>query len=564
MGRDRGLREAEGPGKSPQSLGGLLVQVGGWGRFQMVHLAIVTVPFAFVATHSFLQNFTASIPEHHCRSPGERWPVDAQGRRERCLRFRGNATNETETCVEGWLYNLSTVQSTIVTEWDLVCSLKSLHGVAQSVYMAGVFLGAVVFGGLADRLGRRAVFLWCLLQVASLSTGASLAPSFPIYCVCRCLCGSGMSGVVLNEWTPPSRRAAVSAFLSVVLSLGQLNLAFLAFGLRHWRHLQLVAGAPFALCFLCSWWLPESVRWLMVRRHLPGALRALRLVAGINRMPTAGIQLSVEVRKGRGWPLRKAGRTPGSSALDLFRSREMLAGMGTGSFCVNPPPPSSPLSSPRFSASLSLYSLALNLQRFPGENPYLVQIILGVIDIPFRLLVPKLANCLGRKLTLVSCLMLGAGLVLGTTPVPQELGRLRMGLSVLAKGLMSASLSCTVLLASELFPTSIRLTGLGITNMVGHLGGAVAPLVLLAGTANALLPPLLFGIIALAGGFLVVFLPETKGLPLPDTLEQAQKLPALPPGSRELPDGGNGRGTPGNKGETELPSPGCGDAGADC
>ncbi|XP_056657365.1 solute carrier family 22 member 6-like [Monodelphis domestica] len=514
MGRDRGLREAEGPGKSPQSLGGLLVQVGGWGRFQMVHLAIVTVPFAFVATHSFLQNFTASIPEHHCRSPGERWPVDAQGRRERCLRFRGNATNETETCVEGWLYNLSTVQSTIVTEWDLVCSLKSLHGVAQSVYMAGVFLGAVVFGGLADRLGRRAVFLWCLLQVASLSTGASLAPSFPIYCVCRCLCGSGMSGVVLNglglvlEWTPPSRRAAVSGFLSVVLSLGQLNLAFLAFGLRHWRHLQLVAGAPFALCFLCSWWLPESVRWLMVRRHLPGALRALRLVAGINRMPTAGIQLSVEMLESD-YSQEEAGRTQGSSALDLFRSREMLVLLAC-IMCI------------WFSASLSLYSLALNLQRFPGENPYLVQIILGVIDIPFRLLVPKLANCLGRKLTLVSCLMLGAGLVLGTTPVPQELGRLRMGLSVLAKGLMSASLSCTVLLASELFPTSIRLTGLGITNMVGHLGGAVAPLVLLAGTANALLPPLLFGIIALAGGFLVVFLPETKGLPLPDTLEQAQ------------------------------------------
>ncbi|XP_044536672.1 solute carrier family 22 member 6-like [Gracilinanus agilis] len=514
MGWGRGLGEDEGPGKSSKGLGGLLLQVGGWGRFQMVHLAIVTVPFAFVATHSFLQNFTASVPEHHCRSPGGRWPVDAQGGRERCLRFRGNATNETETCVEGWVYNLTTVQSTIVTEWNLVCGLKSLHGVAQSVYMAGVFLGAIVFGGLADRLGRRTVFLWCLLQVASLSTGASLAPSFPIYCVCRCLCGSGVSGVVLNglglvlEWTPPSRRAAVAGFLSVILSLGQLNLAFLAFGLRRWRHLQLVAGAPFALCFLCSWWLPESVRWLMVRRHLPGALRSLRLVARINRTPAAGIQLSVEMLESD-YSQEEAGRTPGSSALDLFRSREMLVLLA----CIM---------GIWFSASLSLYSLALDLQRFPGENPYLVQIILGVVDIPFRLLVPKLANCLGRKLTLVSCLMLGGGLVLGTTPVPQELGRLRMGLSVLAKGLMSASLSCTVLLTSELFPTSVRLTGMGITNMVGHLGGAVAPLVLLAGTTNARLPPLLFGSIVLAGGFLVVFLPETKGLPLPDTLEQAQ------------------------------------------
>ncbi|XP_043826562.1 solute carrier family 22 member 6-like [Dromiciops gliroides] len=511
MGWGRGLGEEGGTERKMKGLGGLLEQVGGWGRFQMVHLAIVSVPFAFVSTHGFLQNFTASIPDHHCRSPSNLWPLDAQGQPERCLRFRANATNETETCLEGWVYNITTVQTTIVTEWDLVCSLKSLHGVAQSVYMAGVFLGAVVFGGLADRLGRRTMFLWCLLLVASLSTGAALAPSFSVYCVCRCLCGSGVSGLVLNgmglvlEWTTPSRRAAVSGFLSFMLSLGQLNLAVLAFGLRHWRHLQMAAGAPFAFCFLCGWWLPESVRWLMVRRRFSGALRSLKLVSWINRAPRA--QLSLEMLESD-YSQKEGGGTP-SSSLDLFRSREMLAIL----MCIM---------GIWFSASLSFFSLALDLQRFPRENPYLVQVILGVIDLPFRLLVPKLANRLGRKPTLASCMMLGGGLILGAIPVPQELGRLRMGLSVLSKGFISASLSCNVLLASELFPTSLRMTGMGVTNMVGHLGGVTSPLVLLAGPAFPLLPPLLFGTTVLAASFLVIFLPETQGLPLPDTLEQAQ------------------------------------------
>ncbi|XP_074129620.1 solute carrier family 22 member 20-like [Sminthopsis crassicaudata] len=506
MGRSGALGEEGGTGRKTKGLGSLLEQVGGWGRFQMVHLATLFVPFAFVGTHGFLQNFTASTPDHRCRS--------AAALGDRCLRPRANATNETEACSEGWVYNLTTVQTTIVTEWDLVCSLKSLPRVAQSVYMAGVFLGAIVFGGLADRLGRRTIFLWCLLQVASLSTGAALAPSFSIYCVCRCFCGSGMSGVVLNglglvlEWTPPSHRTAVSGLLSFVLSLGQLNLALLAFGLRHWRHLQLAAGAPFALCFLCGWWLPESVRWLAVRGRLSEALRSLKLVSWINRVPVAGGQLSLEMLESH-YSQEEAAGAPGASTLDLFRTREMLAVLA----CIM---------GIWFSASLAFFSLALDLQRFPGEDPYLVQVVLGVIDLPFRLLLPNLANYLGRKLTLASCLLLGGGLVLGAIPVPAELGRLHMGLVVLSKGFMSASLSSIVLLASEVFPTSLRMTGMGITNMVGHMGGVMAPLILLAGPTLPLLPPVLFGTTVLAASCLVLFLPETRGAPLPDTLEQAQ------------------------------------------
>ncbi|KAM8971299.1 solute carrier family 22 member 20-like isoform 3-T3 [Sarcophilus harrisii] len=440
-------------------------------------------------------------------------------------------------------------------------------------------------------------------QVASLSTGAALAPSFSVYCVCRCFCGSGMSGLVLNglglgeckgragdspgpgpgrlaraagwalpegqvpshppwgptaptlprgppgsavpctcppsrhlglpgslcppparerpgpagmrrplspvlEWTPPSRRAAVSGLLSFVLSLGQLNLALLAFGLRHWRHLQLAAGAPFALCFLCGWWLPESVRWLAVRGRLAEALRSLKLVSWINRVPAAGSQLSLEML-GSHYSQEEAAGAPGAATLDLFRTREMLALLA----CIM---------GIWFSASLAFFSLALDIQRFPGEDPYLVQVVLGVVDLPFRLLVPKLADYLGRRLTLASCMLLGGGLLLGAIPVPEELGRLHMGLAVLSKGLMSASLSCIVLVASEVFPTSLRMTGMGVTNMVGHLGGVTAPLVLLAGPTLPLLPPVLFGATVLAASCLIVFLPETRGAPLPDTLEQAQ------------------------------------------
>lgn len=36
-------------------------------------------------------------------------------------------------------------------QWDLVCSYRQLRQMAQSIYMAGVLVGALVLGGLSDR-----------------------------------------------------------------------------------------------------------------------------------------------------------------------------------------------------------------------------------------------------------------------------------------------------------------------------------------------------------------------------------------------------------------------------
>ncbi|XP_067604763.1 solute carrier family 22 member 6 isoform X4 [Pseudorca crassidens] len=155
----------------------LLLQVGGAGRFQQIQVTLVVLPLLLMASHNTLQNFTAAVPTHHCRPPADTnlskdgeldaWlPRDRQGRPESCLRFtspqRGlpfpngtetNGTGATEPCTHGWIYDNSTFPSTIVMEWDLVCSRRALRQLAQSLYMVGVLLGAMIFGHLADRCG---------------------------------------------------------------------------------------------------------------------------------------------------------------------------------------------------------------------------------------------------------------------------------------------------------------------------------------------------------------------------------------------------------------------------
>lgn len=78
---------------------------------------------------------------------------------------------------------------------------------------------------------------------------------------------------------------------------------------------------------------------------------------------------------------------------------------------------------------------------------------------------------------------------------------------------------------SELFPTLIRSAVLGYQNQAARVGGIIAPFIVMAGAASGgggnsnLVPFATFGAAALLAGLLIFSLPETLGVPLPDTLQ---------------------------------------------
>jgi hypothetical protein len=87
------------------------------------------------------------------------------------------------------------------------------------------------------------------------------------------------------------------------------------------------------------------------------------------------------------------------------------------------------------------------------------------------------------------------------------------------------------LACSELFPTLIRSAVLGYENQAARVGGIIAPFIVMAGASSGgggnLVPFATFGAAALLAGLLIFSLPETLGVPLPDTLQVSHLLHVL-------------------------------------
>ncbi|KAM6394743.1 uncharacterized protein O9250_013703 [Rhynochetos jubatus] len=515
----------------------LLEHVGGMGRFQVVSVLLLALPVLMMASHNLLQNFTAAASDHRCRL---RWEVNGTGvdpgddllrvsvpPGERCRRFvtpqwwllevNGTLPNgswpETEPCRDGWAHDRSVFTSTIVTEWDLVCSSRGLRELAQSLYMAGVLVGGIVFGGLSDRFGRRSLLTWCYLQMGAMGTCSSFAPTFPVYCLFRFGTGMAFSGIVLNsvslslEWMPTRTRALVGTFMGYCYTAGQFLLAGVAYGVPDWRRLQFAVSLPFFGFFLYSWWLTESARWLVMVGKSHQALRELRKVARINGKKEEGDKLDIEVLKSYMQKEMTSSRSR-HTAVDLVRTPVVRR----ISCC---------LCFVWFSTSFAYYGLAMDLQNF-DFNIYVIQLVFGAVDIPAKLLSILTITFVGRRFTQAVALVLAGLAILANTLVPRDLRTLRTALAVFGKGCLAASFNCVFLYTGELYPTVIRQTGMGLANTMARLGSITAPLVKMAGEAFPTLPFVIYGAAPVVSGLVAVFLPETRDAALPETVEEVE------------------------------------------
>ncbi|XP_003798817.1 solute carrier family 22 member 12 isoform X3 [Otolemur garnettii] len=526
----------------------LLDIVGGLGRFQALQTVALVAPILWVTSHSMIENFSATVPSHRCwvslldnntaqvsvpkvLDPGTLLtisiPPGPNNEPHRCRRFRQpqwqllntntTATNwseaATEPCLDGWVYDHSTFTSTIVTKWDLVCDSQALKPMAQFIYLAGMLVGAAVYGPASDRFGRKLVLTWSYLQMAVLSTATAFAPTFPVYCLLRFLLACALVGVMMNtatlliEWTSAQARVLVMTLNALGFSFGQVLVTAVAYGVRDWNLLQLLISAPSFLCFVYSWWLPESARWLLTTGRLERGLHELQRVAAINGKRTAGDTLTIDVLLSAMQEDLSMNQAP-SSLGSLLHTPELRLRTCLSTLCW-------------FAFGFTFYGLVMDMQGL-GSNIFLLQGLVGVVDIPAKIGSLLLLGCLGRRPLQALSLMLSGLCILGNVLVPHELGALRSALAILGLGCMGTAFTCITIYCGELFPTVLRMRAVGLGQMAARGGSCLGPLVRLLGTHRPALPLLIYGTVPVLIGLAALLLPETRNLPLPDTIEDLQ------------------------------------------
>jgi benzoate transport len=173
---------------------------------------------------------------------------------------------------------------------------KTALGWLQSMELAGMALGSILLGGIADKIGRRATILGCLVVMTVGMFLAATASGFTILCVYRVMTGLGIGGTlaainaVAAEFSNTRTRNLSVSIMSIGYPAGAVVGGIIVTHLLNghdWRSVFYFGCAITALFIpLVLWLVPESVPWL-ARKQPAGALE--RINRTLKRMGHAAI-----------------------------------------------------------------------------------------------------------------------------------------------------------------------------------------------------------------------------------------------------------------------------------
>ena len=359
-------------------------------------------------------------------------------------------------------------------------------GLAGSAYLVGAVIGALGFGWLTDRLGRRKLFFVTIAVylVATALTGAAWNPAS--FFVFRFFTGAGIGGEyaainsTIQELVPARYRGVTDLVVNGSFWVGAALGALVAVGLLDdrlvdpetgWRFAFLLGAALGAIVFVMRLWIPESPRWLIIHGRAAEADAAAdaieaRFAAHGVRLDPVPPQAAIRLRARERTPLREVLAT----LLRTYRRRTLvgLVLMAAQAFFYN--------------AIFFTYALVLiRFYRTPSGDVgwYLLPFAAGNFLGPVAL--GRLFDSLGRRRMLATTYALSGLLLVGVgalfaqnllTALTQTLGWM------IVFFFASPAASAAYLTVSETFPIEIRALTIAIFYAFGTaIGGVAAPLV---------------------------------------------------------------------------------------
>ncbi|WP_433512377.1 MFS transporter [Nonomuraea sp. CA-143628] len=157
-------------------------------------------------------------------------------------------------------------------------------GVVLSAVAFGMIPGSLVWGPLADRIGRKPACFWSLLAYGVIALASAFAPNMATLVTLRVASGLALAGVYtitfpyFLEMLPTRSRGRAAVYLSIGWPIGMLAAIGASVTLGHlgWRAVVLASAAAGLWAFAIRAWVPESPYWLAGRGRQDEARQVLR------------------------------------------------------------------------------------------------------------------------------------------------------------------------------------------------------------------------------------------------------------------------------------------------
>jgi len=186
----------------------------------------------------------------------------------------------------------------IAKDWGIE---RAALGVVLSMELIGMAVGSVLFGNVADRLGRRPTIIGCLIAMAVGMVLASIAPDVTTLSIYRLLTGLGIGGMLactsamVAELANARSRAVAVAIMAAGYPMGAV-LGGLVSGwllkVGSWHDVFLFGGLWTATMLPVVWFLlPESIDWLVDKRPARALVRVNAALARFGRPPIDALPL---------------------------------------------------------------------------------------------------------------------------------------------------------------------------------------------------------------------------------------------------------------------------------
>lgn len=420
---------------------------------------------------------------------------------------------------------------TIISEWHLP-SNSNVPSFIQSLFMLGVLVGSLLFGQLADSLGRKVVYSKAFSLFIFTSFLTTFANNYVVLAIIRFFVGVFLGGCGLISFVHCQELLGSSIWtisgnvIPIFFAVGIAILSEIGRRSREWQSVCLATSVPGLLICLAYIAVPESPRWLFSQGRTSEAEEVLRYIAaknGVSSTKCKSIVLKPKLTK-------DSKKNSSYGILSLFSTKSMTTRTSVMGFVW-------------FTCSFVYYGLTMNAGNLSSDR-FTSLALIAIVEIPALIFCSFIITqpWAGRKRSLIGALLVVgvacAGVMFTDTTeavngstssegsnASGELSswNTKLVLALIGKLAIAFAFSTIYIYSSELFPTVVRNLGMGFSSVCARVGGILSPFVPALATITPPMPFVVFSLCCFIAVCTCMALPETLNYPIPDDIEDVDE-----------------------------------------